>query len=69
MGDGKIDAKMRCDQGETVQTMEMAGTYSPEAYTMTVSSIREGGPGPGGEARMKMRMDAKRVGTCDGKTA
>lgn len=69
MGDGKIDAKMRCDAGEGVQVMEMAGTYSPEAYSMTVSSVREGGAGPGGEARMKMRMDSRRVGECDGKTA
>ena len=69
MGDGKIDARMRCDQGEAVQTMEMAGTYSPDAYTMTVTTNREGGAGPGGEARMKMRMDAKRIGECDGKTS
>ena len=60
---------MRCDQGEAVQAMEMAGSYSPDAYTMTVSSTRTGGPGAGGEARMKMRMDARRVGACDSKTA
>jgi hypothetical protein len=69
MGDGKIDAKMRCDQGDGVQTMEMAGTYSPKAYAMTVTSVRSGGKGPGGEARMKMRMDARRVGECDEQTA
>lgn len=69
MGDGKIDAKMRCDSGEMVQTMAMAGTYSPDAYTMTVTTNRQGGPGPDGQARMTMRMDAKRVGECDGKAA
>ena len=69
MGDGKIDAKMRCDAGQAVQTMEMAGTYSPESYTMTITSVRSGEPGPGGEVRMKMRMDAKRVGDCDPKPA
>ena len=69
MGDGKIDAKMRCDAGGAVQSMEMAGTYSPEAYTMTISSVRTGGEGPGGEVRMKMRMEARRVGECDGKSA
>lgn len=69
MGDGKIDAKLRCDSGETAQVMDMAGTYSPEAYSMTVSSTREGAAGAGGEARMKMRMEAKRVGDCDAKGA
>jgi hypothetical protein len=69
MGDGKIDAKMRCDAGEAVQAMEMAGTYSPDSYTMTITSVRTGEPGPGGEVRMKMRMDAKRVGDCDPKPA
>ncbi len=69
MGDGKIDAKMRCDAGEAVQSMEMAGTYSPDTYSMTMTSVRTGEPGPGGEVRMKMRMDAKRVGECDPKSA
>lgn len=69
MGDGRIDAKMRCDAGQGAQVMEMAGTYSPESYSMTMTTVREGGAGAGGEARMKMRMDAKRVGECDGKTA
>ena len=70
MGDGKIDAKMRCDGGGgATQVMEMAGSYSPEAYTMTVTTIREGGAEAGGEAKMKMRMDAKRVGACDPKAA
>jgi hypothetical protein len=36
---------------------------------MTVTSVRSGGKGPGGEARMKMRMDARRVGECDKQTA
>jgi hypothetical protein len=67
MGDGKIDAKMRCDAGEAVQSMAMAGSYSPESYSMTVTSVRTGGAGPAGEVRMKMRMEAKRIGDCDGK--
>ena len=69
MGDGRIDAKMRCDAGEGVQVMEMAGTYSPESYTMTMTTLREGGAGPGGEARMKMRVDSRRVGECDKEAA
>ncbi len=69
MGDGRIDAKMRCDAGQGAQVMEMAGTYSADSYSMIMTTLREGGDGPGGEARMKMRMDARRVGECDGKTA
>jgi hypothetical protein len=69
MGDGKIDAKMRCDGGGATQVMAMAGSYSPEAYTMTVETIREGRAGPGGEAKMKLRMEAKRIGACDPKSA
>jgi hypothetical protein len=65
MGDGKIDAKMRCATGPAVQVMEMAGSYSPDSYTMTVTSTRDGGAGPGGVAKMKMRMDATRLGACD----
>ena len=69
MGDGKIDMKMRCDEGGATQVMEMAGTYSPESYTMTMNMDREGGAAAAGEMRMKMRVDAKRVGECTGKEA
>ena len=69
MGDGKIDARMRCDAGEGMQLMEMAGTYSDEAYTMTMTTMREGAAGPGGDAKMTMRMDARRVGECDKESA
>ena len=68
MGDGKIDAVMRCegDQGGTM-TMAMNGTFSPEAYTshgeMKVDGGREGG------MTMKMRTEAKRIGQCSSKTA
>lgn len=69
MGDGRIDAKMRCNAGDTVQTMDMTGSYSPDSYSMTVSSVREGGPGPAGAAKTTMRMDAKRIGECDPESA
>ncbi len=69
MGNGRIDARMRCDAGQGEQVMEMAGTYSPDSYSMTMTTLREGGSGPGGEARMKMRMDARRVGDCTAEQA
>lgn len=69
MGGGKLDAKMRCAQGDTSQVMEMSGTYSPESYTMRMTTTMQGMPGPAGEMRMRMRVDAKRVGECTGEEA
>lgn len=69
MGDGKIDAKMRCAQGGMNQVMEMAGTYSPERYQMRMATKMEGSGGPVEGMTMKMRVDAKRLGACDAKKA
>ncbi len=69
MGGGKIDAKMRCAQGGMSQVMEMAGTYSPDSYQMRMSTATEGAGGAAEGMTMKMRVDAKRVGACDGKEA
>ena len=63
MGDGKIDAKMRCSQGGVSQVMEMDGSYSPNSYAMRMSTRTEGG-GPTAGMSMRMRIDAKRVGEC-----
>lgn len=65
-GDGKIDLKLNCNQPNATQTMVMVGSYSPAAYTMTMTATNAG-DGPGGEMTMKMRVDAKRIGPCDGK--
>ena len=65
-GDGKIDLKLNCKHPQAVQTMAMVGSYSPEAYTMTMTMTNAGG-GPAGEMTMKMKVDAKRIGECDGK--
>lgn len=67
MGGGKIDALMHCGKGGTGQTMQMAGTYSPESYQMQMSTKVEGaGPAEHGMA-MRMRVEAHRVGECTGK--
>jgi hypothetical protein len=66
MGDGKIDAAMHCNQQGTTQTMTMAGTYGPEAYSMNMTSKTEGGPS-GEPMSMKMRVEAKRIGECPAK--
>lgn len=69
MKDGEIDARMRCSQGDIAQVMEMAGTYSPDSYTMRMTTRFEGAPEPASGMRMRMRVDAQRVGQCDGTEA
>ena len=57
--------------------MAMQGTYGPEAYQMRMSmnartdSAASSGSGSGlpGGMTMIMRIDAKRIGECAGKTA
>lgn len=66
MGNGKIDAVMKCTEEGMGQTMVMAGTYGPNDYQMKMSMKSEGGPGPASGMSMKMRVDAKRIGECDG---
>lgn len=67
MGDGRIDAKMRCDRQGMTQVMELAGTYSPDSYTMRMTT--SSGQGAAGGMRMTMRVDAKRVGECEPRPA
>jgi hypothetical protein len=69
MGGGKIDAVMKCSGEGMAQTMTMQGSYSRDAYQMRMTMNAEAGAGPPGGMTMKMRVDAKRIGECDGKTA
>ena len=73
MGGGVIDAKMRCTAGGGTQVMTMAGDYKPDEYHMRMTTEMQrpaGAPaGAMGSMKMKMRVDGKRVGECDGKTA
>jgi hypothetical protein len=69
MGDGKIDAKMRCQAGGGTQIMEMTGNYTRDNYSMTMSMDQQGGPEAAAGLRMRMRVDAKRVGECAGEEA
>ena len=63
MGDGKIDAAMRCTQAGASQTMEMSGNYSRDSYEMRMKSRMEGGPA-GGPMTMQMKVEANRIGEC-----
>jgi Protein of unknown function (DUF3617) len=63
MGNGKIDAEMRCPgepSGQMVMTMN--GTYSPDAYSTKMSMEVQGGHE--GTMTMKLHSDAKRIGEC-----
>ncbi len=65
MGGGKIDAKMTCKGDGGMQTMTMAGSYTPDTYEMTMSIN-----GQGMESKpmsMTMALSAKHSGACTGK--
>lgn len=68
MGGGTIDAEMHCAQNGGTQVMQLNGSYSPETYTMHMSSKAEGeGQGPAANMTMKMKVEAKRIGECTDK--
>jgi len=73
MGNGKIDAVMRCGGEQATQVMQMAGTYSPDAYHMQMSNKVEAaakgadGAMAQGAMAMRVRVDARRLGECTGK--
>lgn len=69
MGSGKIDAVMRCGKGAGAQTMQMAGTYSPDSYQMQTSMTAAADKGAAGASGMdmQMRIEARRVGECTAK--
>lgn len=66
---GKIDARMRCAQGDVTQVMEMDGSYSPDSYEMRMATRLEGAPEPASGMTMKMRVEAKRIGECTAEQA
>lgn len=67
MGGGKIDAVMHCGKGGATQTMQMAGTYSPDSYQMQMASKVESGKEEMGAMSMQMRVEANRIGECPAK--
>ncbi len=69
MGNGKIDAVMKCSGEGMAQTMAMQGSYGPDSYQMRMSIEADAGAGPPGAMTMTMRVDARRVGECDVKKA
>ena len=66
MAGGKIDAVMTCTHEGTTQNMQMAGTYSSDAYDM-VMTMTSSGASPMANMKMRSHVQSKRVGACDGK--
>ena len=63
MGNGKIDAALRCEgKSQGAMTMAIKGTYSPDSYEATMAMEVAGGR----EGGMKMRShsESHRVGQC-----
>jgi len=64
-GGGKIDLKLDCQHPNAKQVMLLTGDYDPDSYTMTMTADTAGG-GAMEKMTMKMKVDAKRIGACDG---
>lgn len=67
MGNGRIDAVMKCKEDGATHTMTMNGTYSGDTYDMRMAMRSDAGEGADAGMTMKMRVEAKRVGQCTGK--
>ncbi|WP_067677390.1 DUF3617 domain-containing protein [Tsuneonella dongtanensis] len=62
---GKLDAQLTCKgpQGMTAE-MTLDGTTGAESSSMHMTMVQKAAMIPGGEMRMEMKMDSKRVGEC-----
>lgn len=75
MGKGKMDGKLRCEMNGMTQEMSVAGTYSDDQYSLTIdnkTSLPPGATPVAGQPAsmsMKMKVDSKRLGECDGTEA
>ncbi|MEO7409704.1 MAG: DUF3617 domain-containing protein [Sphingomicrobium sp.] len=74
MGSGKMDGKLRCDVNGMKQEMSVAGTYSDDQYSLIIDNKTSAPAGavagqPAGSMSMKMKVDSRRLGECDGTEA
>lgn len=62
---GKLDAALTC-KGPQAMTAEiaLAGTASAEASSMRMKMVQKAAMIPGGEVRMEMQMNSRRIGEC-----
>jgi hypothetical protein len=71
MGKGKLDGRLRCAADGADQEMSVSGTYSDDRYSLLIANRTTVAPGargdqPGGTMSMKMKVDSRRLGECDG---
>jgi hypothetical protein len=65
LGNGAIDAKMRCGKpDEGTATVEMKGAFTPDHYAMAMSTRAESDGQ--GVMTMRMKVESRRVGECTG---
>lgn len=64
LGDGKIDAKMRCGADGRSVVMTMNGAYDRDSYDMMMETAIDGGDDA--PVTMKMKVASNRVGDCRG---
>jgi Protein of unknown function (DUF3617) len=67
MADGRVDAEMTCKTGAGTTNVRIVGSYSPESYTVAVSS--KGEMQPGVPMTVDMSISSRRTGDCTGTAA
>lgn len=71
MGKGKLNGTMRCEQNGAVQQMTVAGKFDDDSYSLTIDNKTSVPAGvvagqPAQAMSMKMKVDSRRLGECDG---
>jgi hypothetical protein len=69
MSGGKIDARANCKIGAMQQTIAMNGQFGEEQFSLRQSVETDGPPGSTGKMKATVRIDSRRVGECDAKSA
>lgn len=64
---GKIDMKMNCKMPQGDMTMTQVGQYQPDSYSMEMTQVIDTAAAGAKQMTIKAKVDAKRVGDCDGK--
>jgi hypothetical protein len=63
--DGKLNAEMTCEGQQGMSSMmKLDGTATAQSTSMHMAMTQKAAMIPGGEMRMEMQMDSKRIGEC-----
>lgn len=61
---GTIDAVITCEKGQELERAHLTGTYTADSFAMAMEA--RAAAGPMGPMTMKMKVDSRRIGECDG---